>query len=223
MRLHEDWLIWQLADSAFPTGGFAHSSGLEAAWQHGEIRSRADLIIFVETSLQLLGHGPLLFMQAAFAEPQKLAELDRHLDVFTNNHVANRASRLLGRAFFMAAERSFPSATINELKQTVEQESFCAHLPTLYGAVTSVLNMKQDNAVNLFFFMQLRGILASAVRLGIVGPMEAQAMQHKLSNSAQAIIAECRDIPLEDAAQTAPLLDIWQGAQDRLYSRLFQS
>ena len=27
----------------------------------------------------------------------------------------------------------------------------------------------------------------------------------------------------EHLAQTAPLLDLWQGGQDRLYSRLFQS
>ena len=31
------FLLLQLADSAFPTGGFAHSGGLEAAYQLGEI------------------------------------------------------------------------------------------------------------------------------------------------------------------------------------------
>ncbi|KAB2673485.1 MAG: urease accessory protein UreF, partial [Verrucomicrobia bacterium] len=28
-------------DSAFPTGGFAHSGGLEAARQHGEVTGRS--------------------------------------------------------------------------------------------------------------------------------------------------------------------------------------
>ena len=50
------WLLWQLADSAFPTGGFAHSGGLEAAWQHGEVRNRNDLSTFIEAGLSQFGH-----------------------------------------------------------------------------------------------------------------------------------------------------------------------
>ena len=32
-----DWITWQLADSAFPAGGYAHSAGVESAMQAGVI------------------------------------------------------------------------------------------------------------------------------------------------------------------------------------------
>jgi urease accessory protein len=86
-----------------------------------------------------------------------------------------------------------------------------------------VLEVSRDAAGQLFFFNHLRGILASAVRLGIVGPMEGQSLQHKLSIRAREILGRCAALGIDDLAQTAPLLDLWQGTQDRLYSRLFQS
>ncbi|HZH77778.1 MAG TPA: urease accessory protein UreF, partial [Archangium sp.] len=45
------WRVLQLADSAFPTGGFAHSGGLEAAVQQGEVRGREGLERFVRELL----------------------------------------------------------------------------------------------------------------------------------------------------------------------------
>ena len=37
---HMLYLEWQLMDSAFPIGGFAHSSGLEAAYQMGFLKDK---------------------------------------------------------------------------------------------------------------------------------------------------------------------------------------
>jgi urease accessory protein len=61
------------------------------------------------------------------------------------------------------------------------------------------------------------------VRLNIVGPMEAQSLQHGLTRKAELILDKCRSLSLDDIAQTAPLLDLCLGMHDRLYSRLFQS
>ncbi|HEX5222896.1 MAG TPA: urease accessory UreF family protein [Verrucomicrobiae bacterium] len=213
-----DFLIWQLLDSAFPTGGFAHSAGLEAAWQHGEVRGRTELVAFIETSLDQLGHGAMPFVTAAFDVPEKLAEFDALCDAFTTNHVANRASRAQGRAFLTAVERVFKSEIRNP-KSEIE----CAHFAPVFGACLQKLKVARETVTRMFVFNQLRAVLAAAVRLNIVGPMEAQILQHRLASKAELVQQRCENLTLDQIAQTAPLLDLWQGAQDRLYSRLFQS
>jgi len=75
----------------------------------------------------------------------------------------------------------------------------------------------------MFFFNHLRSAFAAAVRLNVIGPMEAQILQRRLAAKAETVLRRCQSLTLDDLAQTAPLLDLWQGAQDRLYSRLFQS
>ncbi len=69
MAPKDDLLILQLADSAFPTGGFAHSAGLEAAYQRGEIRAAAEVHAFVRWSLAQAGRGalPLVVVSAGLA------------------------------------------------------------------------------------------------------------------------------------------------------------
>ena len=226
-----DWLLWQLTDSAFPTGGFAHSLGLEAAWQHGEVRNRAELVSFIEAGLQQLGHTALPLVMAAFDESEKFGEFDQLCDVFTTNHVANRASRAQGRAFLSAVERIFPERRapsrpdlpdVSQKAETVPRAPF-AHFAPVFGVCLRQLQVSRETTARMFFFNQLRSVLAAAVRLNIVGPMEAQMLQQRLSVKAEDILTRCQMLTLDDLAQTSPLLDLWQGAQDRLYSRLFQS
>jgi urease accessory protein len=225
-----DFLLWQLADSAFPTGGFAHSGGLESAWQHGEVRNRADLISYVRASLHQLGRAALPFVVEAHGEPERLEEFDRLCDAFTTNHVANRASRAQGKAFLAAMRRVFGqinahnnlSADGGAVKRP-EGHAPYGHLAPVFGACLRRISVSDETVGRLFFFNHLRGVLAAAVRLNIVGPMEAQAIQHQLSPEAERVLKNCTTLSLDDIAQTSPLLDLWQGAHDRLYSRLFQS
>lgn len=223
----EQWLLWQLADSAFPTGGFAHSAGLEAAWQHGEIRNRKELVSFVEANLQQLGRALLPLVLGAHAEPERLDEFDSLCDAFTTNHVANRSSRAQGKAFLVAVQRIFgnrASAENNPEKfSRTEVRAPFLHLAPVFGSVLARLGVSRETTARLFFFNHVRSILAAAVRLNIIGPMEAQSLQYQLTPKAESIIARCELLALDDIAQTSPLLELWQGSQDRLYSRLFQS
>lgn len=219
-----EFVLWQLADSAFPTGGFSHSSGLEAAWQHGEVGSRDALISFVHAGLEQAGSASLPFVNVAHAEPDRCGDLDGVCDAFTTNHVANRASRVQGKAFAAAVQRIFPvEMTGDGGLPDLRSHLVFGHLAPVFGASLRRIGIAHDVATRLFLFMHVRGILAAAVRLNLVGPMDAQVLQHGFGPVISEIAAEFEEATLEDLAQTAPLLDIWQGAQDRLYSRLFQS
>jgi urease accessory protein len=215
-----DFLLWQLADSAFPTGGFAHSAGLEAAWHHGELKNARELQSFLEASLLQVGHSSLPFMTATHREPRRLVEFDRVCDTFILNHVANRASRAQGRAFFAAARQIFGLPEFETAQ--VEQPPFF-HLAPISGLVTRSLEIEFDFACSLFLFQHLRGLIAAALRLGVVGPLEGQGLQHRMEPRMKETLLRCRDFSISQITQVSPLLDLWQGRHDALYSRLFQS
>ena len=101
------WLLWQLADSAFPTGAFAHSFGLEAAWQQGEVTA-SSVAAFVDDVVSQAAQSSLPFVVAAHDDSADLPVIDERCDAFLRNVVANRASRVQGRAWLGTVERSFP-------------------------------------------------------------------------------------------------------------------
>lgn len=218
-----DWLLWQLADSAFPTGGFAHSGGLESAWQHGEIRTRADLLQFSRAALAQCSRASLPFAATAFDRSAAFPKIDRQYDAFTSNHVANRASRLQGRAFLNSARSAFDNLELESLHQEVQSEALPGHFAPVCGAIYRSLDLPRAAALRLFLFTQLRGWTSSAVRLGIIGPLEAQKTQASLSECSEELLSSAADLSLESAVQTAPILEILHASHDRLYSRLFQS
>ena len=218
-----DWLAWQLIDSGFPAGGFAHSSGLEAAAQHGEIQNRLELIQFIETALQQIGRSALPFVSSVHRRPTDFASIDRYCNVFISSHVANRASRSQGNAFLASTVRIFPNDRLKTFAQTFGDSALSGHFSPIFGAVSSMLEIRRENACRIFLFIQLRGLISSAVRLGIVGPLEGQGIQYQLSASLDRVLEQSGDLKFTEAAQISPLCEIWQTNQDRLYSRLFQS
>ena len=225
----DDWIVWQLIDSAFPTGGFAHSAGLEAAAQQGEVMNDETLASFFESSLLQAGRAALPLVLACQREPVRFAEFDELCDTMLRSTVANRASRAQGQAYLIAIERAFAGPTrpaaaeIAALRAQVRRDRLPGHFAPAFGASAGWLGFTPMTTAMAFLFLTLRGMVSSAVRLGIIGPMQAQAMQFELSPFARWVAHRFIDTPEIEAAQSAPIIDILQGGHDRLYSRLFQS
>jgi urease accessory protein len=241
---HDGTLVWQLVDSAFPTGAFAHSLGLESAWQQGEVASRDDLRRFVEATILQTATGALPLVTAAHREPEKLAEWDALHDHFLSNAVANRASRQQGRTLVASAARIWSSERLDALLARAAstpncqlptpkeiptansqplRPTLCAHVAPMTGAVFAALGVPLETTQRVVLFVAARGVLSAAVRLGVTGSYDAQRLQSECGAWLAAVQARYGDAAPSDLAQTAPVIDVLHGGHDRLYSRLFQS
>jgi urease accessory protein len=216
-----DWLAWQIVDSAFPTGVFAHSWGLEAAWHQGEVPDIEALRRFLYASIQQTAYGALPLLTAAYQQPERWLALDELADAFLTNSVANRASRVQGRTLVSTARRVWPSDAMAELAASADRA--CAHVAPLSGVVFQLIGVPLDTARTAMLFGTARGVLSAAVRLGIVGSYHAQRLQHDVGRELPRLLEQCAALDAADVCQTAPVLDILHSAHDKLYSRLFQS
>jgi urease accessory protein len=224
-------VAWQIVDSAFPTGGFAHSGGLEAAARSGEVNGES-LRAYLHSSLVQQGYGLLPFVLRAHRSRDRLDDVDERCDAFLTNHVARAASARLGQALVSTAAAVFNREGLRALRDELRDRlrapptpggAIPCHLAPAFGAVTASLGFSGDEAARLYLFVVLRDIASSAIRLGIVGPLAAHAVLHSLGSELERVAAEVVERGPEEPFQTAPLLDIVQSTHHRLYSKLFQS
>jgi urease accessory protein len=80
-----------------------------------------------------------------------------------------------------------------------------------------------ERAMYVFLLNHAKAVMSAAVRLSVVGPYQAQTILAASSTRKllRDLLDEVRDLDVEDAGQTWALLDVYQGRQEILYSRVF--
>ena len=101
------------------------------------------------------------------------------------------------------------------------------HLAVAWGLVCRAAGLfAVDHVCYVFLLNHCKAVLSAAVRLGLIGPYHAQAVLALASTrrAIEAAVAAGKAVgPVHNAAPTVPVLDLYQGRHELLYSRVFNS
>jgi urease accessory protein len=206
-----------LADGRLPSGGHAHSGGLETAVAAGRVRDVRDVGGFLRGRLQTAGLVAAAFAAGACARTEEIADLDCGLDARTPSPALRRASRAQGRALLRAGRAMWPVPAVGREP----------HHPVALGAVAAAAGLGPLEAAVAAAHGAVSGPASAAVRLLGLDPYAVHALLAGLAPEIDRIAADAaaRAHDPVDAlpAAGAPLLDIGAELHATWEVRLFAS
>jgi urease accessory protein len=205
--------ILQISDSSFPSGGYAHSCGLEGLYARGEVDLEGHLRFVLGNGLARL---ELPIVREAFDAmgTEALLELDLLMDVLLPVREFRLASRSVGRSFLRAA---------THVREGALQDVGVEHHAVVFGAVLRDWQIDLDAGLAVYAWQALRQQLSAAQRLGKIGQSGVQDLLHRLKPAVSAAAETSRSIPREALGVFSPWLDLAGMAHEHQFARLFLS
>jgi urease accessory protein len=221
--------LLQLTDSAFPSGRYTLSYGLEAFAQDGELRrpsallmllcecirssaARSDGVALACAHRAVQGEGPDIALAVRADERLTAVKLVRE---------AREASTRTGRALLATATIAFDSAGLRDYANRIADGSAPGNHAVVFGLVSALLGVPRIDAVAGELYAFAAGWASAAVRLGLLDHRGAQHLLHRARPvSAQAALrAAERDV--QDISSCGPLPEVMSMRHEESGLRLF--
>ena len=227
--------VLQLSDSAFPSGRYTLSYGLEPLLQDGLLTAPAAGATLVSLLADTIRFGVAPSDGRALACTHRaigldggidlalIAKVDRRLTAVKIPLEARRASTRTGRAVIGTAVATIGGAVLDDYAQLVEGGGSPGNHAVVVGLLSSVLGVPRPEAVTGELYAFAAGWAAAAVRLGLLDHRAAQGLLHR----SRSVIAEAALTALVDdlgrISSCTPLLDVMAMRHEQAELRLFAS
>jgi urease accessory protein len=216
--------ILQHADSAFPSGSFAFSNGIEGLAALNAPLDRNGLhnvvTMFLQHRWATSDRVAVALAHRAGERFDRLAEIDQAVEAATLAEPLRSGSKRNGNAL-LAAHVRLGTEGAAELRSQIAAGQALGHLPVVQGFVWRARGLSEANAILVSGYTTASGLIAATLRLGHIGAVEAQAVLTTLLPS----IAELSS-PVPATAEVEsfmPWVDIAASRQARAHLRLFAS
>jgi urease accessory protein len=217
----------RFVDSFFPSGGYAFSSGLEAAVQSGAVRDARDLSRHVEDWLR---HGigrcdavaaARVHQAAADDDLSSVLHIDRALESMKLCRETRLASRQMGRQVVRVAAGQWPGSTLlAAFCDAIESSRTPGHLAVSLALTLQACGWQKRETVAAYLYQSAVGMVSAALKLLPIGQREAQDL---LAEWLPLIDELSGAVGSAELTSWTPIQDIYAMKHTRLTSRLFRS
>ena len=228
-----------LADGRLPTGGYAHSAGLEQAIRQGWVTDVDSLRDFLRGRLHTTGLMNAAFAVASWrvlgeenlaeaapdsastiAVAEALADLDAELLARTPSPALRRIGAWLGTLMLRSMRSIHPHPLLESFPQGLQQ-------PLVYGVIGRALGLSDADTAATILHEAVTGPATAAVKLMHIDPFQAHGaiidLAADLDAAAERAAAYGRGDPAEIPALSAPLSDFAAELHEGDRVRLFAS
>jgi urease accessory protein len=183
----------QLGDSFFPSGQSAHSLGLEGLRSDGALPDKAAVERFLETQLrERWARADRVVLHAAYAaagDLERVTAVDRFADASILVESWRVAGRRLGRAL-LDANAAVGTRGCEEYARRVKAGPAPGQVAVAQGLVAFGLGLSAENGAALSAYTFSVAIVSAALRLGVIGHIDAQRLLARQRELSAELVAE---------------------------------
>jgi urease accessory protein len=221
------WLpfLLQTNDATFPSGGYAHSLGLEEMTQSGRVRDEATLIDFLRRHVvPALEHLELPLVREAHraaGDLDRLLEIDRLASALKLPRELREASLQTGRRRLATLLRVRPTPGLAALQAAIESTPNRGHHAIVWGAACA--DLPATVALGACFYQTAACQCMAAPKILRLGQEAAQRALAATLEHLPLAVERALAIPLDEIGWFDPALDLASMRHELAHERLFIS